>query len=169
MQIRCLVPNNTSLYSGHSCSRCGIVWYPPWEWPLEGFSEQSGFQSQDSESSMLVLCLIPFTSMALDSFHSTLMCFVSFDLYSHPGRPAGQVIFIIFLFMHEKVKAWRGYDLPKVTMVVNSRSSTKMVLQGPFMNFLNWLYGAYLFTKVIATRDLRMRRCTGWIVFSVFC
>lgn len=87
-------------------------------------SQSNLVSSLKTESSMLVLCLIPFTSMALDSFHSALMCFVSFDLYSHSGKPAGQVIFITFLFMHEKVKAWRGYNLPKVTMLVNSRPST---------------------------------------------
>lgn len=44
--------------------------------------------------------------MALDSFHRTFMCFVSFDLHSHPGRPAGQgILFALYAYESQGLEA----------------------------------------------------------------
>lgn len=137
VQIRCLVANHCRQATA-GATVCGIIWQSPWERPLGSFSEQSAVRSHCSESSMLVLWLIPFICMALDSVHRAFMCLVSFDLCSYPGRPADQII--LFPFYAWEIQAWGVYDLSKVTKLVSARPSNRCARRrGAIQNFpLGW-------------------------------
>lgn len=157
-QVSCCI----SLWSSHSWS--DRLWDHMTEslrMTLGEFLRAISVWSHCSVSSMLVLWLIPFICVALDSVHRAFMCLVSFDLCSYPGRPADQII--LFPFYAWESQAWGVYDLPKVTKLLSARPSNRCARSGgAIQSFPIGWYAAWLPTKDTAVGP-KTKGCVGWI------